>query len=95
MNSIFIDDVGTSIRIKVSNKDISSGANYRLYYHSPSGDTGFYPAALRDTDTIEYIVQPADFNEEGHWKLQGYVELPGWSGYTGIIDVFIKKNIGG
>jgi len=93
MKSIFVNDVGTTIRIKVSNKDISSGSNYRIYYQAPSGETGFYPASLRDTDTIEYVVQPNDFNEEGRWKIQGYVELPGWSGFTGIIDVFIQRNI--
>lgn len=93
MEHIYMNDIGTTIKIKVQNRDISTGSNYKIYYKSPDGTTGSWNASLHNTDTIEYAVGVDDFNVAGKWQIQGYVELPGWSGFTDMNELMVLKDL--
>ena len=100
--SIFINDIGTIIRLRITNKDLTNGVNPRIYYKSPSGIQGSWVATIEDTnlpsgdivtDVLQYIFNSGDLSESGVWQIQGYIELPAWSGFTTIETIKVEKDL--
>lgn len=104
---IFVNDIGTAIRLRVYGKDLSLGLNPRIYYKSPTGTQDYWDATLEDsitgvdeqgdnilvTDIIQRVIQAGDFFESGNWQIQGYIELPTWTGFSTIRTIKIDKDL--
>lgn len=89
---IYTGDIGTKIQVNVG-QDITNGNDFRIYYQSPSGVTGYWTATRIDDQTIEYSLLESDMNEAGYWTVQGFVALPGWSGFTEKRQIEVKQSI--
>lgn len=72
MGKIYLGDYGTVLDLDVG-EDISTATAVRIYYEKPSGATGFWTAALQDTNKVRYTTQSGDFDEAGVWTLQARV----------------------
>jgi len=84
----FVGDTGTRVKLDCG-EDISTATVMRVKYEKPDGTDGYWTAALdlsdADTETIYYDTLAADFDQSGRWRLQSYIEMPGWAGHGEIV----------
>lgn len=97
MAKIYEEDVGTKITLDLV-EDISSSTVWRIYYKKPSGTTGYWTASREGgTNHIYYVTTTGgdpvtpDLDEAGIWKLQGYIEMPGWTGRSETIEMKVYR----
>lgn len=79
MRKIFVGDVGTVILLDCG-VDISTATLVKVLVKPPSGAPREWTGIVVGTRMIEYVIQTGDLNLAGEWRLQAYVEMPGWSG---------------
>jgi hypothetical protein len=81
MSKHYVGDVGTSIVVDVGT-NISRAKKLILMVQKPKESTTTqWNGTLQGTTKIKYVVKKGDWNKAGTYKLQVYVEMPGWSGY--------------
>lgn len=93
---VHVGDVGFPIRIQVKHTDasgtlvvtnISSATLMQIKLLAPDGDQivklGDFVTDGADGE-FEYVVEDEVLDIEGFWKVQGYLELAGWSGHTDV-----------
>jgi hypothetical protein len=77
----YVGDVGTKVIIDVC-VDITTATIRQIKVKKPvSGSTVIWSGGLEETTKISYFVRPGDFDEEGWYYVQAYVEMPGWTGH--------------
>lgn len=90
---IFVGDVGTKIILSVEETtDISSGTEQVINYRKPNCETGTWTATIED-NTLYYITQEGDIDQQGTWKLQGFVNLGAWEGCTTIANMSVFNKL--
>lgn len=97
---IHVDDIGTSIRIKVQeenlNVDISAATLMRIKLKKPSGalDTHSASFVTDGTDALMHFVSIAgDIDEAGTWRIQGFIILPEGEFNTSIGTFKVLANL--
>lgn len=94
MAKVYIGDIGTQISLNIG-EDISTSIIRRIYYLKNNGKEGYWNATLdADNQTLSYITKAKDLNNAGTWKLQGYVEMEGWSGLSETVTLVVNKRFG-
>ena len=88
MGSVFKGDVGTKIILSVGT-NVSAATVAKIKYRKPLNESGEWVATI-DGSTIYYITQAGDLDQSGEWKLQAYIELPGWSGHGGRTRMIVS-----
>jgi hypothetical protein len=74
-------DIGTIIAFDVA-EDISTATLLKLKYKKPDNSTGFWIADPYGLTGMGYITLADDLDVAGRWKVQAYVEMPGWKGHS-------------
>lgn len=75
----YVGDIGTSIIVDTCNEiNLSTVSN--LIVQKPDMTTVIWEGAVYEDTKIRYIVQDGDFDQAGEYRLQSYVEIPGWTG---------------
>lgn len=92
-DSVFSGDIGLQLQITFSDQDLSTASGLAIKYKNPNGTTGSWSATLVGTDTLQYTTSSGDLSVAGTWTLQGYAELPTWSGYSDKDFIHVKENI--
>jgi len=46
---------------------------------------------LEGTNTIKYTTGADDLDVAGVWKLQSYVDMPGWKGYGDVVNLLVSR----
>jgi hypothetical protein len=92
---IIRNDTGTIIRLyPQAGESIAGAANVRIYFTKPSGDKGYWDATINvPENAIEYTAEAGDFDQIGKWYVQGYLELPAWTGRTTTEVIEIGEDI--
>lgn len=90
MGTVFVGDVGTIIELDVGT-DVTAATRMEIRATKPDGTKVAWTASLAsgETTVIAYVTQDGDLDQAGAWKLQAYVELPGWKGRgeIAVLDV--------
>lgn len=79
MTKVFVGDEGTAIVLDCG-VDVSSATVRQILATKPSGVKVTWTAVAEGVNSIKYIVQAGDLSIPGLWKLQAYIEMPGWKG---------------
>lgn len=87
----YVGDVGVEIVLDVET-DISAATVMKIKYKKPGGIQGFWTADKKDTTKIFYVCGPGDLDGAGTWKMQAYVESPGWK-LHGKVDDFKVRGV--
>jgi hypothetical protein len=99
-DQIHVNDIGTIFELEVQEDaaavDISTATAMFIYLKNPAGTTKTCTASFSGDGTdgkIQYITIADDLDTEGPWEIQGKVELPGWQGYTSIVNFTVYPNL--
>lgn len=79
MSDVFVGDVGTEILLDTG-VDISAATVAKIKVKKPTGAALDWTATISGTRSVRYVIQTGDLDVAGRWKLQAYVEMPGWKG---------------
>jgi hypothetical protein len=80
-SKVYVGDIGTKIVLDVC-EDITASTKRELHVKKPSGAEVIWTAGLEGTTAMAYFVQALDLDEAGWYRVQGYVEMPGWRGHA-------------
>lgn len=76
--------------------DISSATLRQLTFQTPSL-SAVTKSAVFTTDgsdgKMQYVSVADDLDQIGDWKLQGYIDMPLWRGYTSIGEFEVEPNL--
>lgn len=86
-----VGDIGTLISLDVG-ESIATATVAKLVVKKPSGATVVWVGSPNAT-AIEYTVIASDLDEEGDWTVQGYVEMPSWSGYSTVATMTVGTRL--
>ena len=76
----YVGDVGTAIIVDVCS-DITAATVAALDVTKPDGTQVRWVGSVYETTKIIYYVKSSDFDQAGEYRLQSYIEIPGWSGH--------------
>jgi hypothetical protein len=76
----YVGDEGTEIIVDTCS-DISAATVTDLIVRKPDGTQVTWSGAIYDTTKIRYVTTTGDFDQAGRYRLQAYVEMPGWKGF--------------
>lgn len=86
----YVGDVGTQILVDTCS-DITTATLVRLDVTKPDGTEVQWVGSVSDTTKILYIVSAGDFDQAGEYRLQSYVEIPGWQGHGDTITFRVAE----
>jgi hypothetical protein len=75
----YVGDVGTEIIVDTCS-DITTAVTVSLKVKKPDGTEHTWVGSVYEDTKIRYIVQVGDFDQQGKYRVQAYVEMPGWQG---------------
>jgi hypothetical protein len=75
----YIGDIGTEIIVDVCS-DITTATLAALKVMKPDMTEHTWVGSVYDTTKIRYIAQSGDFDQVGEYRVQPYIEMPGWQG---------------
>lgn len=101
MNNIRVNDVGTLIKLQVSEDDvvldISAATGLQFIFEKPDRTT-VTKSALFLTDGTDgmlyYETIAGDIDLPGWWRVQAAFTLGGWIGKSSVEQFYVEKNIG-
>jgi len=76
----YVGDVGTAIIVDVCS-DITQATLVALDVTRPDKTTTRWVGNVYDTTKIRYYADVGDFSLAGEYRVQAYVEMPGWQGH--------------
>jgi len=79
-DAYYVGDIGTAIITDVCS-DITTSTVAALDVTKPDGTQVRWMGSVYDTTKIRYYVNANDFDQAGEYRLQAYVEMPGWIGH--------------
>lgn len=90
---VYIGDEGTTFVLDCG-QDISDATVRKIKVRKPDGTEVDWTATASGSNAIQYSTGSTDLNLAGKWKLQAYIEMPGWKGLgnTCVIDVKPRFN---
>jgi len=80
----YVGDVGTQLLVDVCS-DITTATLVALDVTKPDGTAVRWVGTVSDTTKILYVVAVGDFDQAGEYRLQSYIEMPGWIGHGGTV----------
>lgn len=92
MSVVFVGDVGTEIILDCG-VSVASASVRTIKARSPSGVVKQWAASPEGTNSIKYATATGDIDRAGGWRLQAYVEMPGWSGHGEVVILTVKDLI--
>ena len=98
MNIFFLGDEGTILRCALTSSDgtpfpLQSATSIILILVKPSGAADFHAMALTTDGSdglAQYVTQPGDIDQAGHWLMQAHADTPSWSGYFGSGEFYVR-----
>jgi len=85
----YVGDIGTQIVVDVCGS-LATATLVRFDVEKPDGTSASWVGSVYGTTSITYTVVAGDFNQAGEYRLQSYVEMPGWTGHGNTITFKIS-----
>jgi len=92
MTVVFVGDVGTEIILDCGTA-VTTATTRNIVARSPRGAKKTWTAVAEGSNSIKYVTQAGDLDQEGNWRLQAYIEMPGWSGHGDVVVLTVKAPI--
>ena len=91
---VYVGDVGTLLIVETF-VDLLKATVKKILYKKPDGTTGEWLGTVAEGDPtqIRYYLQEGDIDMAGIWKLQVYVEMPGWKGVGDVVILPVYSRI--
>ena len=90
MGKIYKGDIGTILIVDVKS-DISDATKLSLKVLDPDGISREWAGTLEGTTKIKYVIISGDLDKVGTYKVQPYVERPGWIGRGETAVFFVNE----
>lgn len=89
MSKVYIGDTGTQIFLDCG-EDITNATALSIKVQKPDNSIVTWPGELSGITSILYTTTDSDFDQEGIWKLQAYVETPdgAWTGAVTVLNIY-------
>ena len=91
MSEVFVGDVGTEIVLECG-VPITTATVMRIYVRKPTG-TAVWSAVADTSTSIKYVTGIGDLDVAGEYRLQAYVEMPGWKGRGSVARLTVSNAI--
>ena len=75
----YVGDIGTELIIDTCT-NITTATLVQILVEKPDETTAVWVGAVYDTTKIRYVIQAGDWDQEGRYRYQAYVEMPSWQG---------------
>ena len=75
----YVGDIGTEVLVDTC-VDVTTATLLQIRVNKPDGTTVVWTGTVYDTTKIRYVIQDGDWDQEGQYRYQAYVEMPGWRG---------------
>lgn len=102
VNEMHVGDIGTVIEVIVTDKtsgeivNIESATTMQIIFKKPD-ETTVTKTAAHSTDGTDgkmfYTTIADDVDQDGHWKYQGYVVMPGGSWKSDVLKFYVFPNL--
>jgi len=77
--SVYVGDEGTEISLDCV-VNVSTATVRKIKVTTPTGEDREWIAVADGATAIKYVLAAGDINQAGQWRLQAYIEMPGWKG---------------
>lgn len=92
-DKVFVGDIGTAFRGTFKEDgvaiDISSATTKEIIFEPPNGIKATQTATFFTDGTdgvLQYVSIANDIDRGGDWRLQGYIVMAGFTGYSDIVN---------
>lgn len=94
-SGFFKGQVGAKIILETGDSAaiLATATVLRINYCLPSGNTGSWTAALEGTSLAYTTTAITNLSESGLYKIQAYVEGPGWKMPGEIVEMYVSAPI--
>ncbi len=92
MTVVFVGDIGTEIILDCGTA-VTTSTVRNVIARSPRGAKKTWAASVDGTNNIKYVTAAGDLDQAGDWRIQAYVEMPGWQGYGDVVVLTVKAPI--
>lgn len=92
MSSVFIGDEGTEIVLDCGITTTTATVRSILARKS-NGVLVTWSAVQDGTSSIKHTTSSGDLDVAGEWKLQAYVEMPGWKGKGAVAKLTVNNPV--
>jgi hypothetical protein len=100
-DEVHIGDVGTIFQLTVKDQDndvvdISVASTLNIIFRKPNGTNVTKTAVLTGDGTdgkMQYTTVADDLDDDGLWKLQGFVDFGTTEWYTDVIRFTVYRNL--
>jgi hypothetical protein len=75
----YVGDIGTVIIVNTC-VDLSTATQVSLKVEKPDGTLATWPGTVYETNSIRYVVQDGDFDQDGEYSVQAYIKIQDWQG---------------
>lgn len=89
MTAVFVGDIGTEIVLDCGT-NVSAATVRSIVARKASGVKVTWTAQADGLNSVKYVTTSGDLDVAGVWKLQAYIEMPGWKGYGEITPLTVK-----
>ena len=89
MTTVFVGDVGTEISLDCG-VDVSTATVRNIIVRKQNGSKLTWGAVADGTNAIKHVSILGDLDAPGTWKLQAYVEMPGWKGFGEVATLVVS-----
>lgn len=79
MSSVYVGDIGTEVSIDCD-VNVSTATIRKILVTKPDGETVEWSSQADGTNAVKYVITDGDLDQSGEWRLQAYIEMPGWKG---------------
>ena len=89
MTTVFVGDVGTEISLDCG-VDVSTATVRNIVVRKQNGGKLTWGAVADGTNAVKHVTILGDLDAPGSWKLQAYVEMPGWKGFGEVATLVVS-----
>ena len=75
----YVGDVGTELILDTC-VDITTATLVQIMVQKPDDTEEIWAANIYDTTHVRHVIQDGDWDQEGRYRYQAYVEMPSWEG---------------
>ena len=92
MTQVFTGDIGTEVVLDCGTP-LATAIVMQIRARGPKNSRKTFTATLEAPNSIVYSLLSGDLDQPGLWKLQAYVELPGWKGYGAVAEIIVVEPV--
>lgn len=92
MTQVFTGDIGTEIVLDCGTA-LATATIRQIRARGPKGSRKTFTAALESPNSIVYSLLSGDLDQPGVWKLQAYIEMPGWKGFGAVAEITVAEPV--